>query len=179
MSDGFDVAIAGATGAVGEALVEILEERNFPVRNLHLLASERSEGKRIQFRGSSVMVKKLDQFDFNQVQIGLFSAGGDLSAEFAPKAAAAGCVVIDNTSCFRYDEDVPLVVPEVNPQCVAEYRNRNIIANPNCSTIRCWWRSSPCTTRLIFCESTWPPTRLYRARELAGCGNWRDRRPTC
>ena len=136
MSEGFDVAIAGATGAVGEALVEILEERNFPVRTLHLLASERSEGKRIQFRGSSVMVKRLDQFDFSQAQIGLFSAGGDLSAEFAPKAAAAGCVVIDNTSHFRYDDDIPLVVPEVNAEALAEFHNRNIIANPNCSTIQ-------------------------------------------
>ncbi len=136
MSEGFDVAVVGATGAVGEALVEILEERKFPVRTLHLLASERSEGKRVQFRGSSVAVKRLDQFDFSQVQIGLFSAGGDLSAEFAPKAAAAGCVVIDNTSHFRYDEDVPLVVPEVNAESVADYRNRNIIANPNCSTIQ-------------------------------------------
>lgn len=136
MSDGFDIAIVGATGAVGEVLVEILEERNFPVRNLYLLASQRSEGKRIQFRGSSIMVKRLDQFDFRQVQIGFFSAGGDLSAEYAPQAAAAGCVVIDNTSHFRYDDDVPLVVPEVNPQCVAEYSRRNIIANPNCSTIQ-------------------------------------------
>ncbi len=136
MSEGFDIAIAGATGAVGEALVEILEERKFPVRTLHLLASERSEGKRIQFRGSSIMVKRLDQFDFNQVQIGLFSAGGDLSAEFAPKAAAAGCVVIDNTSKFRYDDDIPLVVPEVNAEALAAFKNRNIIANPNCSTIQ-------------------------------------------
>lgn len=136
MSEGFDVAIVGATGAVGEALVEILEARKFPVRTLHLLASERSEGKRVQFRGSSVAVKRLDQFDFSQVQIGLFSAGGALSAEFAPKAADAGCVVIDNTSHFRYEEDVPLVVPEVNGAAVADYRNRNIIANPNCSTIQ-------------------------------------------
>lgn len=136
MSEGFDVAIVGATGAVGEALIEILEERDFPVRTLHLLASERSEGKRIQFRGRSIMVRRLDQFDFTQVQIGLFSAGGDLSAEFAPKAAAAGCVVIDNTSKFRYDDDVPLVVPEVNASALADFRNRNIIANPNCSTIQ-------------------------------------------
>ena len=136
MSEGFDVAIVGATGAVGEALVEILEERSFPVRHLHLLASERSEGKRIQFRGSSIMVKRLDQFDFSQAQIGLFSAGGELSAEFAPKAADAGCVVIDNTSQFRYDDDIPLVVPEVNAHALSEFRNRNIIANPNCSTIQ-------------------------------------------
>ncbi len=135
-SEGFDVAVVGATGAVGEALIEILEERQFPVRSLHLLASERSEGKRLQFRGSSIMVKRLDQFDFSQVQIGLFSAGGDLSAEFAPKAAAAGCVVIDNTSHFRYDDDVPLVVPEVNADAIQGFRARNIIANPNCSTIQ-------------------------------------------
>jgi aspartate-semialdehyde dehydrogenase len=131
-----NVAIAGATGAVGEALLEILEERKFPVGNLHLLASERSEGKRLQFRGKSVTVERLDQFDFSKVQIGLFSAGGDLSAEFAPKAAEAGCVVIDNTSKFRYEPDIPLIVPEVNAHRLDEYTNRNIIANPNCSTIQ-------------------------------------------
>lgn len=131
-----NVAIAGATGAVGEALREILEERKFPVGNLHLLASERSEGKRLQFRGKSVKVERLDQFDFSKVQIGLFSAGGDLSAEFAPKAAAAGCVVVDNTSKFRYEPDVPLIVPEVNAHRLDEYTKRNIIANPNCSTIQ-------------------------------------------
>lgn len=133
---GVNVAIAGATGAVGEALIEILEERDFPVEELALLASERSEGKRIQFRGKSVKVQRLDTFDFSNTQIGLFSAGGDLSAEFAPKAASQGCVVIDNTSHFRYDEDIPLVVPEVNPHRVADFANRNIIANPNCSTIQ-------------------------------------------
>jgi aspartate-semialdehyde dehydrogenase len=131
-----NVAIAGATGAVGEALIEILEERNFPVNELFLLASERSAGKRLQFRGKSVMVQRLDEFDFAQAQIGLFSAGGDLSAVFAPKAAEAGCVVIDNTSQFRYEDDIPLIVPEVNPHRLEEYRNRNIIANPNCSTIQ-------------------------------------------
>ncbi len=134
--EGVNVAIAGATGAVGEALIEILEERDFPVAELALLASERSEGKRIQFRGKSVKVQRLDTFDFCNTQIGLFSAGGDLSAEFAPKAASQGCVVIDNTSHFRYDEDIPLVVPEVNPHRVADFANRNIIANPNCSTIQ-------------------------------------------
>ncbi len=136
MADTVDVAIVGATGAVGEALVEILEERNFPVGELYLLASERSAGKRIQFRGKSVMVQRLDEFDFNQARIGLFSAGGDLSAEYAPKAADAGCVVIDNTSYFRYDDDIPLIVPEVNPHRLGDYQNRNIIANPNCSTIQ-------------------------------------------
>ena len=132
----FNVAIAGATGAVGQALLEILEERDFPVEQLFLLASERSEGKRLQFRGRSVAVRRLDQFNFSAAQIGLFSAGGALSAEFAPKAAAAGCVVIDNTSKFRFEDDVPLVVPEVNAHRISDYGNRNIIANPNCSTIQ-------------------------------------------
>ena len=132
----FNVAIAGATGAVGQALLEILEERDFPVDQLFLLASERSEGKRLQFRGKSVTVRRLDQFDFSAAQIGLFSAGGALSAEFAPQAAAAGCVVIDNTSRFRFEDDVPLVVPEVNAHRIGDYGNRNIIANPNCSTIQ-------------------------------------------
>jgi aspartate-semialdehyde dehydrogenase len=131
-----NVAIAGATGAVGEALIEILEQRKFPVEQLFLLASERSEGKRLQFRGKSVKVQRLDQFDFSQAQIGLFSAGGALSAEFAPKAAAAGCVVVDNTSHFRYDDDVPLIVPEVNAHRLGDHKQRNIIANPNCSTIQ-------------------------------------------
>lgn len=131
-----NVAIAGASGAVGEALIEILQEREFPVGELALLASARSEGKRVQFNGKSVQIQRLDQFDFSNTQIGLFSAGGSVSAEFAPKAAAQGCVVVDNTSHFRNDDDIPLVVSEVNPQCVADYALRNIIANPNCSTIQ-------------------------------------------
>jgi len=131
-----NVAIAGATGAVGEALIEILEEREFPVAKLHLLASERSEGKRVRFRGKSLTVQRLDRFDFSDTRIGLFSAGGSISAEFAPKAAAAGCVVVDNTSQFRYEPDVPLIVPEVNAHRLGEYANRNIVANPNCSTIQ-------------------------------------------
>ncbi|MCZ6460466.1 MAG: aspartate-semialdehyde dehydrogenase [Gammaproteobacteria bacterium] len=135
MPDGVNVAIAGATGAVGEALVEILDERKFPINQLYLLASERSEGKIVRFRGKSHRVERLDQFDFSQVQIAFFSAGGAVSAEFAPKAAATGCVVIDNTSHFRNDDDVPLVVPEVNPDRALEHP-RNIIANPNCSTIQ-------------------------------------------
>ena len=136
MSRTFDVAIMGATGAVGQAMIEILQERNFPVGKLYLLASERSAGKRIQFNGKSVVVENLIDFDFSQVQIGLFSAGGSLSSEYAPIAVDAGCVVIDNTSYFRYQEDIPLVVPEVNPAAIADYRNHNIIANPNCSTIQ-------------------------------------------
>ncbi|MEZ5572375.1 MAG: aspartate-semialdehyde dehydrogenase [Halioglobus sp.] len=136
MSREFDVAVVGATGAVGEAMISVLEERNFPVRNLYLLASSRSAGKSIMFRGKSIRVTDLDAFDFSKAQIGLFSAGGSISEEFAPKAAAAGCVVIDNTSHFRQDEDVPLIVPEVNIEALAGYTARNIIANPNCSTIQ-------------------------------------------
>ncbi len=131
-----NVAIVGATGAVGEAMLEILEQREFPVENLYLLASERSAGKKLMFKGKSHTVHNLADFDFSQVQIGLFSAGGSLSAEYAPKAAAAGCVVIDNTSHFRNDDDIPLVVPEVNPDAIAGYTQRGIIANPNCSTIQ-------------------------------------------
>ncbi|MGK0259358.1 MAG: aspartate-semialdehyde dehydrogenase, partial [Candidatus Azotimanducaceae bacterium] len=134
--DGINVAIVGATGAVGEALIEILESRAFPVNELFLLASERTAGKRVQFHGKSKMVTQLDQFDFSQAQIALFSAGGAVSAEYVPKATEAGCVVIDNTSHFRYDDDIPLIVPEVNAHRIDEYVNRNIIANPNCSTIQ-------------------------------------------
>ncbi len=136
MSREFDVAVVGATGAVGETMISILEQRKFPVRNLYPLASSRSVGKKVQFRGKSITIGDLAEFDFSQVQIGLFSAGGSVSAEYAPKAAQAGCVVIDNTSHFRYDDDIPLVVPEVNPHAIAAYRERGIIANPNCSTIQ-------------------------------------------
>ena len=134
--DGYNVAVVGATGAVGEAMIQILEERQFPVKELFLLASERSAGTRLQFKGKSLVVNDLAKFDFSNAQIGLFSAGGSVSAEYAPKAAADGCIVVDNTSYFRRDEDIPLVVPEVNPHAVQNYVNRNIIANPNCSTIQ-------------------------------------------
>jgi len=132
----YDVAVVGATGAVGEAMISILEERNFPVRKLYPLASARSAGKSVRFHGKSIRVTELAAFDFSQVQIGLFSAGASISEEFAPIAAEAGCVVIDNTSQFRQDEDVPLVIPEVNIGALAGYNVRNIIANPNCSTIQ-------------------------------------------
>lgn len=136
MSQQFNVAIFGATGAVGETMLEVLKERKFPVDELFLLASERSEGKTYRFNGKSIEVQNVENFDWSQAHIALFSAGGDLSAKWAPIAAEAGVVVIDNTSQFRYDYDVPLVVPEVNPEAIAEFRNRNIIANPNCSTIQ-------------------------------------------
>ena len=131
-----NIAIVGATGAVGECLLEILAERRFPVGRIHALASERSAGKTVLFGNKPVAVENLADFDFSQVEIGLFSAGGAISAEYAPKAAEAGCVVVDNTSHFRNDADVPLVVTEVNPSCIADFRNRYIIANPNCSTMQ-------------------------------------------
>ncbi len=136
MSKEVDVDVVGATGAVGEAMIEILEQRNFPVRKLYPLASSRSAGKTIRFRGKSIQIEDLAEFDFSQVQIGLFSAGGSVSAEYAPVAAAAGCIVVDNTSHFRRDDDIPLVVPEVNPHAIGQYTHRGIIANPNCSTIQ-------------------------------------------
>ncbi|MEW6691740.1 MAG: aspartate-semialdehyde dehydrogenase [Pseudomonadota bacterium] len=136
MSRVFDVAVVGATGAVGETMLSILAQRKFPVGKVYALASERSAGKRVQFGDKYLTVENLADFDFSKVQIGLFSPGASVSAVYAPKAAAAGCVVIDNTSQFRYDDDIPLVVPEVNPHAVAQYKNRGIIANPNCSTIQ-------------------------------------------
>lgn len=136
MSKTFDVAVVGATGAVGETMLAILAERNFPVGTVHALASERSAGKRVEFGSKQLVVQDLATFDFSTVQIGLFSPGASVSKIYAPKAAAAGCVVIDNTSQFRYDDDKPLVVPEVNAHAIAQYKNTGIIANPNCSTIQ-------------------------------------------
>ena len=136
MSRSWNVAVLGATGLVGEMLLTVLAERKFPVKELFPLASSRSLGKKVRFNGREWPVIDVATFDFSRVQIGLFSAGGDVSAQYAPKAAAAGCVVIDNTSHFRYEEDIPLVVPEVNPADIAQYKARGIIANPNCSTIQ-------------------------------------------
>ncbi|HEY5103266.1 MAG TPA: aspartate-semialdehyde dehydrogenase [Steroidobacteraceae bacterium] len=136
MTRTFKVAIVGASGVVGETLIRVLEERDFPVGELFALASERSIGKKLRFRDADVAVDDLAAFDFRRAEIAFFSAGGAVSREYAPAAAAAGCIVIDNTSEFRYENDVPLVVPEVNPQEIAKYTNRGIIANPNCSTIQ-------------------------------------------
>jgi aspartate-semialdehyde dehydrogenase len=133
---GYAVAVLGATGLVGDTMIKVLEERDFPVRELLPLASNRSLGKRVEFRGRGVPVIDVATFDFARAQIGLFSAGAEVSREYAPKAGAAGCVVIDNTSEFRYDQDIPLVVPEVNASAIGQYKNRGIIANPNCSTIQ-------------------------------------------
>ncbi|MBI2380138.1 MAG: aspartate-semialdehyde dehydrogenase [Gammaproteobacteria bacterium] len=135
MSKTFDIAIVGATGAVGTALIEILEERNFPIGKLYPLASARSVDETVMFRKRPIMVREADKFDFGQVQLAFFAAGGKVAAELAPKAAAAGCVVIDKSSHFRQDPDVPLIVPEVNPEALKDFRKKNIVACPNCSTI--------------------------------------------
>jgi aspartate-semialdehyde dehydrogenase len=136
MSKQFDIAVAGATGVVGEAMLEILAERKFPVGNVYALASERSVGNSVAFGKKILKVGNLADFDFAKAHIGLFSAGAAVSEIYAPKAAAAGCIVIDNTSRFRYESNIPLVVPEVNPEKIADFRHAGIIANPNCSTIQ-------------------------------------------
>ena len=129
-----NVAVVGATGAVGEAMLGILEQRQFPINNIYPLASSRSAGNSVVFNGRSLEVGRLDEFDFSTVDLGLFSAGGSVSAEYAPKAIAAGCLVVDNTSHFRNDPEIPLIVPEVNLHALEQHKG--IIANPNCSTIQ-------------------------------------------
>lgn len=130
------VAVAGATGVVGNQMIKCLEEREFPVASVKLLASHRSAGREIRFRGELLTVEELTEDSFKNVDIALFSAGASTSINFAPIAAQDGCVVIDNSSAWRMDPEVPLVVPEVNPHAIAEYKNKGIIANPNCSTIQ-------------------------------------------
>ncbi len=131
----FNVAIAGATGAVGDVFLQILEQRNFPIKNLKLLASERSVGKKLKFRGEEIPCELLSKDSFKGIDIALFSAGASRSKEFAAPAWEAGAVVVDNSSAFRMDADVPLVVPEINPEAIAQYKQRGIVANPNCTTI--------------------------------------------
>jgi aspartate-semialdehyde dehydrogenase len=132
--DSYNIAIVGATGAVGREMMEILEQRNFPVNELRLLASQRSAGKELEFKGRKIKIQKLDENSFKDIDIALFSAGSSRSKEFAPIAVQAGAVVVDNSSAFRMEEGVPLVVPEINPEAVAGYKNKGIIANPNCTT---------------------------------------------
>jgi len=134
MSGSYNVAVAGATGAVGNEMIAVLEQRNFPVKNIKLLASERSVGKKLKFNGEDIKVEVLTKDSFKGIDFALFSAGATRSKEFCPAAAASGAVVIDNSSAFRMDKDIPLVVPEVNPD--AAFRHKGIIANPNCSTIQ-------------------------------------------
>jgi aspartate-semialdehyde dehydrogenase len=136
MSRQYKVAVAGATGAVGQQMVACLEERNFPVAELKPLASERSIGKTVTYKGQEIHVEVLNKDSFKGIDIALFSAGGSISKEFGPIAAQSGAVVVDNSSAWRMDPEVPLVVPEVNPQDIGLYKKTGIIANPNCSTIQ-------------------------------------------
>ena len=136
MPESLDIAVVGATGLVGECMLEILAERKFPTGKVYALASERSVGMEVSFGNKRLKVSSLAEFDFSNAQIGLFSAGAGVSDEYAPKAAANGCIVIDNTSRFRYDDNIPLVVPEVNPEKIPDYKESGIVANPNCSTIQ-------------------------------------------
>ena len=133
---GYKIAVAGATGAVGYELLSLLAERDFPADRVVALASAKSKGREVSWGDKTLVVEDLAAYDFSDTDIALFSPGGKVSAEHAPRAAAAGCVVIDNTSHFRMDEDVPLVIPEINPDAIAGYKARNIIANPNCSTMQ-------------------------------------------
>ena len=133
---GYNIAVLGATGAVGHEMLTILSERNFPVENIYALASENSAGKEVSFGDDVLKVQDVEKFDFEKANIALFSAGSEVSKKWAPIAGEKGCIVIDNTSFFRMDSEVPLVIPEVNPEALEEYRNKNIIANPNCSTIQ-------------------------------------------
>lgn len=136
MGLGYDIAVVGATGVVGETFLELLHSRQFPVASIRAIASDRSLGDSVVCGPKTIAVETLEDFDFSTVQIAFFSAGTEISLEYAPKAAEAGCIVIDNSPAFRNEIDVPLVVPEVNPEMLRDFRNRNIIANPNCSTIQ-------------------------------------------
>jgi len=160
-----NVAVVGATGAVGQEFLTVLAERNFPIKNLRLLASARSAGKKVTFQGESFAVEELTRDSFKGVEIALFSAGGSISKEYGPAAVSAGAVVVDNSSCFRMKEGVPLVVPEVNPEQIA--RHNGLIANPNCSTI-------------IMNVPVWPLHRVNRVKRMvvstyqavSGAGAW-------
>ena len=132
----FNIAVAGATGAVGNQMISCLEERDFPIKSLKFLASSRSVGRKLKYKGRDINVEELTESSFKGIDIALFSAGGGTSEKYAPFAANDGCVVVDNSSAWRMDPEVPLVVPEVNPHAVAQYKNKGIIANPNCSTIQ-------------------------------------------
>ena len=153
MNQKYNIAVVGATGAVGSEIIQILDQRDFPIDNLYLLASSKSKGKKLEFKDRKIIVEDLAEFDFSKSHIGLFSPGGKISAEYAPKAAKAGCIVIDNTSHFRMKKNIPLIVPEVNGNALEEFfldENRtNIISNPNCSTIQMVVALKPLHTKSI------------------------------
>jgi len=169
----YNVAVAGATGAVGNEMVSILQERNFPVGNLKLLASTRGAGTKMEFKGKEYTVEVMNENSFSGVDIGLFSPGGSVSEKFAPIAGKAGCVVIDNTSAFRMDPQVPLVVPEVNAHAIAQYPKKNIISNPNCSTIQMVVALKPIHDVARIKRVVSPPIRLSQEPEDGRLRNWR------
>ena len=161
----YNVAIVGATGLVGESLTSLLEEREFPISSLIPIASERSQNKHVQFKGENIKIQVLNDFNFTGVDFAFFSAGALVSEQFAPIAAKAGAIVIDNTSQFRYEDDIPLVVPEVNPDALMKYSTTNIIANPNCSTIQMLVALNP-----IHQEATIKKINVATYQAISGAG---------
>jgi len=175
---GVSVAVVGATGAVGTEMLRILEERDFPLRELRLLASSRSAGKRLKFKDEELTIEELRKDSFKGIDIALFSAGGSVSKEFVPHCVKAGAVAVDNTAAFRMDKDVPLVVPEVNPEEIAKHKG--IIANPNCSTIQLVVVLKPIDNAAGLKGWWCPPTRPSRAPDGRPLTNWRRRQnPSC
>ena len=161
----YNVAIVGATGLVGESLISLLEDREFPISSLIPIASERSQNKHVQFKGENIKIQVLNDFDFTGVDFAFFSAGALVSEQFAPIAAKSGAIVIDNTSQFRYEDDIPLVVPEVNPDALMKYSTTNIIANPNCSTIQMLVALNP-----IHQEATIKKINVATYQAISGAG---------
>ena len=161
----YNVAIVGATGLVGESLISLLEDREFPISSLIPIASERSQDKHVQFKGENIKIQVLNDFDFTGVDFAFFSAGALVSEQFAPIAAKVGAIVIDNTSQFRYEDDIPLVVPEVNPDALMKYSTTNIIANPNCSTIQMLVALNP-----IHQEATIKKINVATYQAISGAG---------
>jgi len=161
----YNVAIVGATGLVGESLTSLLEDREFPISSLIPIASERSQNKHVQFKGENIKIQVLNDFNFTGVDFAFFSAGALVSEQFAPIAAKAGAIVIDNTSQFRYEDDIPLVVPEVNPDALMKYSTTNIIANPNCSTIQMLVALNP-----IHQEATIKKINVATYQAISGAG---------
>ncbi len=161
----YNVAIVGATGLVGESLISLLEDREFPISSLIPIASERSQNKHVQFKGENIKIQVLNDFNFTGVDFAFFSAGALVSEQFAPIAAKAGAIVIDNTSQFRYEDDIPLVVPEVNPDALMKYSTTNIIANPNCSTTQMLVALNP-----IHQEATIKKINVATYQAISGAG---------
>ena len=172
MSEPKNIAVVGATGAVGVEMLECLEQRDFPIKQLTLLASARSAGKKVSFKGEEITIKELTHQSFEGIDIALFAAGGGISEEFGPSVAAAGCIMVDNSSAFRMDPDVPLVVPEINPEAVKNLP-KNIVANPNCTTIISLMALFPLHKRFGSNRLSHLPIRRCQEVVWQGCRNWK------